>query len=172
MDSIESKSDAQSTHNDGSILHYLANGKEKPRDPDWSHHGVCYRTLCTRAACQRECHIRCNETTNAVNENQPVAREDEAKEQKAEEEKAEDEKAVDIPPTEFLLCCTRMGNCLCDEADEFMAHNAEHGLADPRLDPFWLEHNRFQGGLYQPTVLPWQWMDLYLVVDCDNQNVT
>ena len=39
-----------------------------------------------------------------------------------------------------------MGNCLCDEADEYMAYNRLHDLEDPHLQPEWLRrhHPLFQ----------------------------
>ena len=66
-------------------------------------------------------------------------------EDEAEEEEAE-EGAEEYKPSEFLFCCMRMGNCLCDDADELIAFNKKHGFADPRNDPEWLakNHHLFQ----------------------------
>ena len=48
--------------------------------------------------------------------------------------------------TGVMTGCMRMGNCLCDDADDLIALNKKYGFADPRNDPEWLakNHHLFQ----------------------------
>ena len=60
------------------------------------------------------------------------------------DEPADETKAPE--PRTFMLCCRRMGCCLCTHADDCMAYNARHGLDDPRHQPEWLrrQHPMFR----------------------------
>ena len=125
------------------IQKYLIKG-EQARDPQWDH-GVSQRTLCTSAVCKNQGHVRCRWCEKCKEDDGEPACPQTTQVGKDDEE-AEAGKS-------FLFCCMRMGNCLCEDMEEFVAYNKRHGLVDPRLDAQWLNENHglFQYGDYFPT---------------------
>ena len=134
MASNESKAAAKTQQS--TIDKYLIKQGRKA-EPEWQH-GVSQRALCGSVHCPIEGHIQCQEQDGLH------AAEGEAAEGKADgaegaemAEEAEDDYFPDVAEPKFVMCCHRMGNCLCEDTDEHQAYNQKHGLTDPRMLTGW-----------------------------------
>ena len=91
-------------------------------------------TLCTPAVCKHAGHRQMAQQDAPAQQQRQRDDGGDAESKGAEESKS-------VPPREFLLCCPRMGNCLCEVADEFIVYNHKHGLHDPRHNSLWINEN-------------------------------